>query len=216
MRVLLTIASLFWFLTSALSQELTFQFTVNDNPLTLNEPILTKDGIITIETAKVYISNITSDSEEILVEHHLLDAADAESLTLPISASDIKNNISFTLGIDSITNHEGVHGGCLDPMLGMYWSWQSGYIHVKLEGSRTIKEQVEEFTYHLGGFRYPHHCTAELTIPVTQNDNLKTVEIHLDEYLTQAFSADEFMIMSPSEEAVQLIQKLAASIRIVP
>ena len=38
------------------------------------------------------------------------------------------------LGVDSVLNYNGVHEGALDPINGMYWTWQTGYIHCKLEG----------------------------------------------------------------------------------
>ncbi len=58
------------------------------------------------------------------------------------------------LGVDSLHNVSGAQGGDLDPAKNMFWSWTTGYIMLKLEGtapSSTVSGNVIE--YHLGGFK---------------------------------------------------------------
>lgn len=70
--------------------------------------------------------------------------------------------VNFTIGIDSLTNTLPVEQrtGVLDPTgagAGMYWSWNSGYIHVKMEGNSpsapldTVSGN-NPLTFHIGGF----------------------------------------------------------------
>ena len=59
--------------------------------------------------------------------------------------------IYFQIGIDSLTNVSGDLDGDLDPALGMYWAWNSGYINMKLEGkSSSCKSVKKEFQFHIG------------------------------------------------------------------
>ncbi|MBN8666068.1 MAG: hypothetical protein J0M30_01105 [Chitinophagales bacterium] len=66
--------------------------------------------------------------------------------------------ISFLLGIDSTKNTApvGERTGCLDPAgdgAGMYWTWNSGYIFLKMEGPADAATSADKkFRYHIGGF----------------------------------------------------------------
>lgn len=68
------------------------------------------------------------------------------------------NGIRFTLGIDSLKSASPVaeRTGVLDPAgvgAGMYWSWHSGYIFVKMEGvSPVATSSDKKYRYHIGGF----------------------------------------------------------------
>lgn len=73
--------------------------------------------------------------------------------------------VSFTIGIDSAGVLEGAAGGILDPVTNqMFWSWNAGYVAVKLEGQspaspgrafgNTIDTSVTGgFAYHIGGWK---------------------------------------------------------------
>jgi hypothetical protein len=43
--------------------------------------------------------------------------------------------IRFLLGVDSARNVSGIQTGALDPARGMFWTWNSGYVMAKIEGS---------------------------------------------------------------------------------
>ena len=72
---------------------------------------------------------------------------------------------SFTVGIDSAGVEEGATGGILDPVVnGMWWSWNAGYVAVKVEGQspaspggargNTIDTTAANgFVYHIGGWK---------------------------------------------------------------
>ncbi|MBK9320894.1 MAG: hypothetical protein IPM91_20265 [Bacteroidetes bacterium] len=94
-----------------------------------------------------------------------------------------------------------MQGGCLDPMQGMYWTWLSGYINLKLEGH--YPSDSTSFQYHLGGYRAPFNAlqTVEIEIP-----DVKYLEIPIDieKLFTQAEDSPPDHIMSPGKEAMKL------------
>ncbi|MEM6805007.1 MAG: MbnP family protein, partial [Bacteroidota bacterium] len=102
-------------------------------------------------------------------KHLLVDVENPESLSIPIqgNTSTSFDKIHFQLGIDSLTSVSGVFGGDLDPMQGMYWSWQSGYINVKIEGKADkCPARKYKFQFHLGGYAYPGNCLQEIELAV--------------------------------------------------
>ena len=77
------------------------------------------------------------------------------------------DKIKFNLGIDSLTNVSGVMGGDLDPTKGMYWTWQSGYINFKMEGSSAVcPTRNHEFQFHIGGYQDPFYAMQTLELEV--------------------------------------------------
>lgn len=72
--------------------------------------------------------------------------------------------ITFTIGVDSLRNTMDIsrRKGVLDPGDishdgdGMYWSWNSGYIFLKMEGtsSKVAPDPAgnQKFRYHIGGY----------------------------------------------------------------
>jgi len=97
---------------------------------------------INIKTLKFYISTFKTLKKGQVAyskknSFHLIDLANKKSLTWDLIKAGKKqfDEINFQLGVDSLTNESGARGGDLDPTKGMYWSWQSGYINFKLEGS---------------------------------------------------------------------------------
>lgn len=64
-------------------------------------------------------------------------------------------SVSFMLGVDSARNVSGAQTGDLDPAVAsdMYWSWNSGYIFMKMEGtSPQSGETSKNLEYHIGGY----------------------------------------------------------------
>jgi|SRR5688572_5796036 len=122
---------------------------------------------------KYYVSNIRlvrmDDTEYTIGDTYFLVNQDSESsMTLEMKNLNVGNYkaIKFLLGVDSARNVSGAQTGALDPVKGMFWDWNTGYIFMKLEGtSPVIPTTAQTFTYHIGGFATP-------------NNNLK--EIHLE------------------------------------
>lgn len=109
---------------------------------------------------KYYISNIvvTKDDNSTYSESesfHLIDhnVASTNSIVLSNVPAGSYKSIKFTLGIDSARNNSGAQTGDLDPAKGMFWSWNTGYIMLKLEGTAPLSpDPNKKITYHVGGF----------------------------------------------------------------
>ncbi|HEY4147508.1 MAG TPA: MbnP family protein [Chitinophagaceae bacterium] len=86
----------------------------------------------------------------------LIDVSDSATWTakLPVPAGHRYNCISFTIGVDSARNVGGAQTGALDPVNGMFWTWNSGYVMAKLQGQSAVSSLVNnKMEYHIGGFR---------------------------------------------------------------
>ena len=89
--------------------------------------------------------------------------------------------ISFTIGVDSVHNCSGAQEGALDPMYGMFWAWNSGYIFLKLEGkSPSSTSPGKIFEFHIGGFKEPTNCIRTIKLNFAQPVTISgTNELHL-------------------------------------
>lgn len=77
--------------------------------------------------------------------------------------------LNFMIGVDSVLNFSGPQSGALDPMYGMFWTWNSGYIMAKLEGnspSSRLPNQMIQF--HIGGYRAPHVTQRMVTLTLPE------------------------------------------------
>ena len=141
---------------------------VNDHGDTLN-----------FEIFKYYMSNFKlkkSDGTWVYMPetYFLIDEADADTKSFGIDSVPAGNytEISFILGVDSIRNTSGAQTGALDPINGMFWDWNSGYLFVKLDGT-SPQSPFGDFVYHLGGYKKPTNCIRWLTFNF--NGNTATV-----------------------------------------
>lgn len=123
----------------------------------------------------------------------------SRTITLPnVPAGDYKS-VSFVLGVDSLRSTMDIsrRTGVLDPAgdhtsaSGMYWSWNSGYIFLKLEGTSpsapTDATGKNTFRYHVGFFGGRDTRTI---------NNLKTVQI--------AFGSDKATVTPKQRPTVTL------------
>ncbi len=82
--------------------------------------------------------------------------------------------LTFTLGVDSLRNTKDIsqRTGVLDPTgagADMYWSWNSGYIFFKMEGTSPAS-MMGDYMYHVGLF-------GGMSTPTI--NNIKTVSLDL-------------------------------------
>ena len=181
-----------------------------------------KDSI-QITTLKFYISGIELYKEGSLVwkeknSYHLIDASEENSLSMPLSvpAAISYDRFSFNLGIDSTTNMMGVQGGDLDPMRGMYWTWQSGYINFKLEGSSPLcNTRHHAFEFHIGGYHYPYNTLQRISLTIDKKNKEIAVIVNLKELLASLNLAKTNQIMTPGKEAVWIAEKANDCFRII-
>lgn len=113
---------------------------------------------ITFTTLRYYVSNVQLTKIDGTVfsapdAYFMLDA-DHDGLH-EITITDVPTGdysaVSFMVGVDSLRNVSGAQEGALSPSENMFWSWNSGYIFVKAEGTSPAAEN-NSFAYHLGGY----------------------------------------------------------------
>ena len=92
--------------------------------------------------------------------------------------------IEFIIGVDSLHNCSGAQSGALDPVNGMFWTWNSGYIFLKLEGkSAASKSPGHVFEYHIGGYKQPANCIRKISLHFSkpmQAGSMKELHIKAD------------------------------------
>lgn len=158
--------------------QITFKNVVNGAALKLNTSNYTNAAgeTFTISTFKYYISNITLiklDNSELKLPaaYYLINEADSASKVISIPAPGGEYRaISFMLGVDSIRNVSGAQTDALDPVNGMFWSWNSGYIMAKLEGTSPVSTAANNaLTFHIGGFKGQYNAlqTIQLISPIS-------------------------------------------------
>lgn len=176
---------------------------------------------IRFETVKIYISAIEfyRHSKKEWTEKnsfHLVDAGQEKSntITLDIPKNIVFNTIRFNIGIDSNTNTAGVLGADLDPTKGMYWTWQSGYINVKLEGTTNLAHSPNHaFEFHLGGYMAPFATIQSVALACKKQNEIK-VYIDLKQFISSIDLLQTHHIMSPNADAVKLSELLTHCISV--
>jgi len=119
---------------------------------------------------KYYISHmklVNENGERVeLYEHELIDHSVPTSLQLDqVEIPDGHyTSLEFNLGVDSLHNHSGDQAGDLDPMYGMIWTWNTGYIFFKHEGYFTSSTSgtQQPLIYHYGTDR----ALAPISLPI--------------------------------------------------
>lgn len=126
-----------------------------------------------ISRFKYYVTNIrlvnSNDNSEIPLEDSYFLVQDGDELSKSISMAAPEGRykaVSFLLGVDSLHNVSGAQTGALDPMNGMFWTWNTGYVSVKLEGKSPLSPLPGNLIeYHLGGFKGPDQVNRRISLP---------------------------------------------------
>ena len=194
-------------------KELLIELSYNLEKIVLNRSYnnIQKNNF-SISKLQFYISNLKFylNNKEVLEfhkKHILIDIEDENSLKILIPSKLLFDELSFNLGVDAETNKSGAKSGDLDPVLGMYWTWNSGYINFKAEG---MYNDNNEFIYHIGGFMKPYN-TLQLIKMDFSSVNKNKLMLNFDEFFNNIdFSLSK--ILSPGKNAVKLSSLLAKSI----
>lgn len=188
---------------------------MGEQPLLLDSATVLGDDVpVTITTFRFYVGQCATHRKGgwVSVDHgyHLVDAADPFSCAIDLGdALASADSISFLLGVDSLTNVSGAFGGDLDPIKGMYWAWNSGYINLKLEGNSPVSPYPSRtFELHLGGYLPPFAAVQRITLPIPERPLI--VRVDVKPLLRAAGVHMRCNVMSPSERAVYL-SKVAAT-----
>jgi hypothetical protein len=171
---------------------------------------------VRVDTWRCLLSGITflkagSPVGEAAAAHWLLDAEDSASLEIRADCSERPDAVRFLFGVDSLTSVSGAYGGALDPTQGMYWTWQSGYIFLKMEGwSPASPGRKQEFHYHIGGYGGPFKAQREVTLALTTEGN---IPFDLDPLLEPSVLQAGAEIMSPGARAAAMADILVQAFR---
>ncbi len=187
--------------------DIEFEHTVGATPLVLNtQNYATPAGDqFTVTTFRYYISNIkltrTDGTQYAQPEsYYLVDAAveASQHLTLKNVPTGDYSGITFTVGVDSARNVAGAQTGALDPNNGMFWTWNSGYIYTKFEGTSPQAPHAAGaaqggLVFHIGGFQKPNNTIRTVSPAFPSGVNLlirtdHTPEIHFDVDLLKLFT----------------------------
>jgi hypothetical protein len=166
-----------------------------------------KDSI-SIETFRFYVSNLTLLKNGKVVYRsentfHLIDLEKKLQIIIP-AKNIVFDVIQFTVGVDSLTNVSGAMGGDLDPVNGMYWAWQSGYINFKLEGkSKICNTRNNAFQFHIGGYMSPR-ITIQTVYLAVKNPAKTEIKVDIEKFLNGIDLRTTNEIMSPGEKAVTM------------
>lgn len=168
-----------------------------------------------IETLRFYVSSLeinyvdgTKFQEK--SSYHLIDFEEPNSwkwTVLDAIDTEVKS-ISFLLGTDSLTNVSGILEGDLDPIKGMYWAWNSGYINFKVEGSKHAENSPFEF--HIGGYLPPYQTVQRIVLQVKTINQPMRIRLSLCQFLDQINLNEFHEVMIPGPEAANLARQLSS------
>lgn len=173
---------------------LVFETRMGNEMIELGKTVTTVLGEkITIEKFKYYVSHFSvTDNNgvttDLPVQYFLVDENNPASKKITLTVPDINiSKIRFLLGVDSIKNVSGIQTGALDPLNGMFWTWNTGYIMAKLEGTAEgLASAGHRFTHDIGGYKAGENAARiiELGIPA-----IISGEIHITADLNKWFSS---------------------------
>jgi hypothetical protein len=149
----------------------------------------------------------------VVQSHHLLDLEQEASLTPTFQMPEnlTFDSLFFELGVDSLSTASGAMGGDLDPTKGMFWTWQSGYINVKMEGYHSkCPNKNHGFEFHLGGYLPPFSSLQKVTVPLVSNKKA-LITLEFAPFFEQVDWGKKPSIMSPGAEAQRLSGIMAKS-----
>ena len=149
--------------TGALTIEFEHKWGINEEPFLYGSPIKhpMSGDTLTTNLLKYYISNVelvkADGSKYVAPNSYYLIDPNNNTLELNNIPKGEYTGINFLIGVDSLHNCSGVQEGVLSPSNGMFWSWSSGYIFVRIEGKSNLSP-TGNFLYHLGGYQGPYNA----------------------------------------------------------
>ncbi|CAN5749326.1 hypothetical protein BH10BAC2_BH10BAC2_06820 [soil metagenome] len=207
--------------------------TISFKNMVGNQPLNT-DSIYTnqfgepfkIRNCRYYISNIVlldslnSKSQSFNDQYFLVDEKEDESKHIALATSlQHITGLQFLLGVDSIKNVSGVQTGSLDPARGMFWTWNTGYVMAKLEGTSPVaKTPGHAFSYHVGGYKPGEAVAKKIQLavqePLALHRGYKTIFITADilKWFSNKYTikiADVTFCHEPGKLAMQLADNYA-------
>lgn len=175
--------------------------TANEKPIELNTTTYTTPNgeDYTIKKLRYYFSNFKLEGNPLPEDadnYQLIDLARKTSFSIPVLPGKYPR-IEWLLGIDSLRHCSGAQEGALDPMNDMFWTWNTGYVVFKLDGtSAASTADRNRIEHHVGGFRFGQNVSTPLVFEFSESQPLeivagKTTEITLHLNLDQYWKSKE-------------------------
>jgi hypothetical protein len=202
-------------------------------PLLLNSSMATTTAgeTFTVSTFEYYLSNIKFTKSDGNVyaapdTYFLVDQATPKSLsfTVPNVPVGEYTGVSFIVGVDAqktgLTD-PSTFTGDLNQANNMYWSWNSGHIFLKMEGTLTSTNPTKALRCHVGGYTAPYDAVVTAA-PAFGSYKLavqsgKTPSVALRATVTKLFEGPNPVTLStfmgahmPGAQSVQIAQNYAA------
>jgi len=146
----------------------------------------------TISKFNYYIGQIhlikTNGEEVILKEYHFVSEDEEKTESKKIILNNIPSGeycaMSFIIGVDSLDNCSGSQTGALDPINAMFWTWNTGYVFMKLEGKSAFSSATgNHLEYHIGGYKQPTNSIRAINLsflsPIVIVKKAPAVNVHL-------------------------------------
>lgn len=169
------------------SLTLKFENRVGDEPLVLSDDLQqttyqnANGDDFTVTRYAYYVTNlefIKADGSVHTQEGFKFLVVQGDENTYTYQLNDIPvgdyTKVKCLLGVDSLHNVSGAQDGALDPLHGMFWDWNTGYIMAKLEGFSPQSGGVNNMlSFHLGGFSGPFSSLKEVSFDLPRSINVR-------------------------------------------
>ncbi|OSZ82450.1 hypothetical protein CAP35_04050 [Chitinophagaceae bacterium IBVUCB1] len=124
--------------------------------------------------------------------YHLVEESKSSSQVFTIKniPNGTYTGISFMIGVDSLRNVSGAQTGALDASNGMFWSWNSGYIQLKMEGKAPKSTATDKMLkFHIGGFSGANSTvkTVSLNFPQAITISGSSYHVHMEANAAKMF-----------------------------
>lgn len=211
---ILTIGSLYWSISLS-SQQIIIKAKWGDTLCALHKEFPSEQGHITFSTLRFYLSGVKVYKQKELLGHsvkpyNLVDFSNRNTTTISLDSNKDWDVVEFTLGIDSLSHYMDSYEGDLDPIKGMYWSWQSGFIHLKLEGiGKDSIGKPSPFQYHLGGFTGPTKAWQTIRLERKMPETSGILILDMQAFSRLWLQSGLQNLMRPTTEAVKLMSGFA-------
>lgn len=174
-----------WLLTPTNYTTTSFDVQWKGVPIVMGQNTIHGLDTFCINTLKFYIEIPYSQKRK---EHFLIDFTDSSSVRFTT-----KKPIQYVqLGVDSALQQKGISNEpSLNPQKGMYWTWQNGYITLKIEGVINGKKLL----LHLGGFQSYNANGKKVYI-----NHQSIIPIQLNEFIAQLPLDQDLKVMSPNTQ----------------
>lgn len=143
--------------------------------------ILNNGEELIFQRFQYYITNIRLQSEDGTwwseeESYHIVNAGhNNPQILLDEVPTGTYTEVSYMIGVDSMRNFSGAQDGALSPSNALFWSWNTGYIFLAVEGRcSSCPENNPFFIHHIGGFKSPYQAnrvnTQELPDKLVMKD----------------------------------------------